>query len=319
MKIPKLLVNIFLTFISIFSGILICELVARKIGLGKPVLYESDTLVGYRLKPNQSVTRIQKARITTDFEGFRISDKKIFEERSSFIVFVGDSVTYGGSYIDNNNLFTSKYCNLILDKNIRCLNSGLNAWGIHNMSRFISNYDLYSSRKPLKFVLVILPGDEGRNFKAFSDTPFWNEKPKQPSALIEILKFVNYKYIIPALETNNNKKNASNTYLLENDKVWIQKKIIWDELGFTLKKSKYPIDVIISPPKRWFESKNSDKEIIIYDQFLKNLSKVHQVKKTCNLYRFLKKDYKNSFYTDGVHLSNEGHEIWSKKIFECIK
>ena len=113
MKIPKLLVNIFLTFISIFSGILICELVARKIGLGKPVLYESDTLVGYRLKPNQSVTRIQKARITTDFEGFRISDKKIFEERSSFIVFVGDSVTYGGSYIDNSQLLelAKKYSN----------------------------------------------------------------------------------------------------------------------------------------------------------------------------------------------------------------
>ena len=88
------------------------------------------------------------------------------------------------------------------------------------MSRFISNYDLYSSRKPLKFVLVILPRDEGRNLKHFQIL-LLNEKPKQPSALIEILKFVNYKYIIPALEINNN-KNGSTTFIRKY-KVLIQK------------------------------------------------------------------------------------------------
>ncbi len=318
MKISKLFVNTLLTFTSIFLGILFCELAGRKLGLGKPILYKPDTLVGYRLKPNQSVIRMRNSKIKTDFEGFRISNKKLFDKDSSFIVFVGDSVTYGGSYIDNNNLFTSKYCDLILDQNIRCLNNGINAWGIHNMSRFISNYDLYSSRKPLKFILVILPGDEGRNLKAFSDTPFWNKKPKQPSAFIEILKFVILKYFIPSLESNN--KKISNTVdLIENDKVWVQKKIVWDELKFALRRSKYPVDVIITPPKRWFESKSFEREILNYEQFLDNLSKVYQVKKTCNLYRSLKNNYKNSLYTDGVHLSKEGHELWAKKIFECIK
>ena len=154
------------------------------------VVVLNDNLVGYRLRPNQSLVRRKGANITTDSEGFRIDNKKIVKEDTKFIVFVGDSVTYGGSYIDNENLFSSKYCNLIYDKNISCLNSGINAWGLHNMSRLISNYNLYSSRKPIKFILVILPGDEGRNFKAFSDTPFWSNKPKQPSALNEIIKFI---------------------------------------------------------------------------------------------------------------------------------
>ena len=43
-----------------------------------------------------------------------------------------------------------------------------------------------------------------------------------------------------------------------------------------------------------------------------------EVKKTCNLYKYLKNDYKKSFYTDGVHLSKKGHEVWSKKIYKCI-
>ena len=65
-------------------------------------------------------------------------------------------------------------------------------------------------------------------------------------------------------------------------------------------------------------SQTSKEEIKLYDNFLENLSNLEKVNKTCNLYGFLKNDYEKSFYTDGVHLSNEGHEIWAKKIYECI-
>lgn len=317
MKISKIIFNTLLAFSSIFVGILICEFGARKIGLGTPILYKTDTLVGYRLKPNQSIIRRKKSQITTDYEGFRINNEKKFIKESPVIVFVGDSVTYGGSYIDNKNLFSSKYCNIFFNKNIRCLNNGINAWGIHNMSRFITNYDLYSNREPLKFILVILPGDEGRNFKSFSDTPFWNNKPKQPSALNEIVKFVNWKYLVPALQIKN-KKGSNKIDSVKKEKVLIQKNTVWDELKYTLNKTKYPIDIIISPPRRWFESQTSKEEIKLYDNFLENLSNLEKVNKTCNLYGFLKNDYEKSFYTDGVHLSNEGHEIWAKKIYECI-
>ena len=110
MKSYKIIFNLLMTITSIFFGILICEFAARKIGLGTPLLYETDNIVGYRLKPNQSVIRRNKAKVTTDSDGFRIGNKKLLNEDYEFIVFVGDSVTYGGSYIDNKNLFTSKYC-----------------------------------------------------------------------------------------------------------------------------------------------------------------------------------------------------------------
>ena len=58
---------------SISFGILICELAGRFIGLGNPVLYKIDTLVGYRLSPNQSNKRFQGAMVSTDSEGFRIN------------------------------------------------------------------------------------------------------------------------------------------------------------------------------------------------------------------------------------------------------
>ena len=129
--------------ISVFIGIIFCEITGRIIGLGKPILYEDDSLVGYRLKPNQRVRRFQNKYITTDKEGFRISKFQKENVYSEKIVFVGDSVTYGGSYIDNKELFSQLFCE-ISKNNYYCLNGAINSWGTHNMGRFISNFELYS-------------------------------------------------------------------------------------------------------------------------------------------------------------------------------
>ena len=59
-----------------------------------------------------------------------------------------------------------------------------------NMGRFIDNYDIYSNKIPSEIFLVILPGDEKRNFRSFSDTPFWSNSPKAPAAINEVIKFI---------------------------------------------------------------------------------------------------------------------------------
>ena len=45
--------NLFLFLFSIILGVTTCEIAARLIGLGDPILYDADPLIGYRLKPNQ--------------------------------------------------------------------------------------------------------------------------------------------------------------------------------------------------------------------------------------------------------------------------
>ena len=65
--------------------------------------------------PNQKKIRRNKSKIYTDNEGFRIDHTKI-RENKKYLVFVGDSVTYGGSYIDNKNIFSSKFCENLLGK-----------------------------------------------------------------------------------------------------------------------------------------------------------------------------------------------------------
>ena len=314
----KLLVNLSLIFIALGLGIFVCEQIGRYLGLGNPIIYKTDPIVGYRLKELQSKKRFKGAKVSSDFEGFRYDHTKEINSDTKYIIFVGDSVTYGGSYIDDKDLFSSRYCNLI-NNNFHCLNNGVNSWGILNMGRFISNIDLYSKRNAEKFILVILPGDEARNLRSIRDTPFWDGDPRQPSAIMEVVRFLTLEKFVPNL-SKENKKNKENSKISrkEKDLNSIQRNLIWDELETLIEKSIYPIDIVITPPMSWFIDKDERKEIEKYDNLLKNISRINAVNKTCNLYKFISSEYDKDIYHDGVHLSKKGHELWAKKLKECL-
>ena len=186
------------------------------------------------------------------------------------------------------------------------------------MGRLISNFRIYSDVKPKEFIVVLLPGDERRNLRSFTDTPYWSNNPKQPSAINELMKFLITKKYLPALvsKPKNIKSSPKKDLNFLND---LQRKIAWEELKNHLLKSRYPINVIITPPERWFTKTNENsKEIEIYNNLLEDISYLANVKKTCNLYLQTKKIYKNNLYVDGVHLSTEGHKAWAKAIYSCL-
>ncbi|MBO8242379.1 SGNH/GDSL hydrolase family protein [Prochlorococcus marinus XMU1410] len=312
----KTLNNIFLIFFSIFIGFFISEFVARKIGLGNPLLYKNDELIGYRLRANQSKKRFKNSKITIDYEGFRVDPNQINSKNAEIIVFVGDSVTYGGSYIDDSELFSSIYCKS--NSGLICLNSGVNGWGTYNMGRFLSNFAIYSERIPHKFILVILPGDDLRNLNKISSLPYWTRSPKNPKAINELINFVLWKYRVPILMSNN----------IENKKEPIKESAIkrktinqaWADLDRYIESSKSKVDVILTPPRYWFEqSKKFNSEIEMYDNYLSMLLSNPNVSKTCNLYYLNKKLYSYNDYVDSVHLSKDGHKKWANHIKSCLK
>ena len=317
MSYKKNILNFSLIIISFLIGISIVEVFGRFIGLGDVILYDADHLVGYRLKSNQSAKRRKNSFVNSDYEGFRFDPNSKLSNSSEFIVFIGDSVTYGGSYIDNSDLFSSKYCQLTNEIDF-CLNNGLNAWGTMNMGRFIANYDLYSSRKPRKLILVILPGDERRNLKSFTDTPFWSSKPRNPKAINEVFRYILLKIFIPFLQISE--ELSTDKELIKNKEIVFstQRKQSWEELNLYLNKAKYPLDIVITPPRSWFEKKENNKEIQIYKNLLETLDS-YKINKKCNLYEFVKNQYSPDLYVDNVHLSAKGHDLWAKKLKVCLK
>ncbi len=302
---------LFLSSISI--GILICELAGRFIGLGNPLLYKRDTLVGYRLSPNQSNKRFQGAMVSTDSEGFRINPSNQNDLPSEVFVFVGDSVTYGGSYIDDSELFSSIICENRSES--ICLNSGINAWGTYNMGRFISNFALYSDRIPSEFILVILPGDDERNLKDIRSLPYWTKPPNTPKAINEIINYVFWDYTMYRSRETVDQIDLSKKNIIKYKTIQQS----WDDLNHYLKSSKSKVNIVITPPKQWFtNSVGNQSDINLYDKYLSLLSENPNVLKTCNLYSFIKDDYSETDYVDSAHLSKSGHKKWAKYIKLCL-
>ena len=300
---------------SISFGIFICEVASRFLGLGNPIIYQADSLVGYRLRPNQNNKRFNNATVSTDSEGFRVNPGEKSDSLSEVFVFVGDSVTYGGSYIDDTELFSSIFC--ANRSNSICLNSGLNAWGTYNMGRFIANFSLYSKRVPSEFILVILPGDDQRNLTNMRSLPFWTTPPKHPKGINELINYLFWKYLKPSLRVKGPYKQID-TSIGE----IIKYKTIqysWYDLNNYLKSSISKINIVITPPKRWFtNSINNKSDIQLYDKYLSMLSDNPNVLNTCNLYNFIKDKYSPADYVDGVHLSKSGHKKWAKYIKLCL-
>ena len=93
----------------------------------------------------------------------------------------------------------------------------------------------------------------------------------------------------------------------------------WQDLDNYIKSSQSKVEIILTPPKRWFEkSQQSQSDIKLYDEYLSMISQNQNVLKTCNLYYFVRDDYSSIDYVDSVHLSKSGHKKWAKYIKSCL-
>ena len=100
--------------ISIFSFLIIVttitELYLRYIGLGDPIVYDSNFVYGYAPKANQKKSRFNNSVVTINDVGLRSIENWSERKKYKKIVFFGDSVTYGGSYIDDKDTFVFLSC-----------------------------------------------------------------------------------------------------------------------------------------------------------------------------------------------------------------
>ena len=84
---------------------ILTEIYLKYIGLGDPIIYDSNFVYGYAPRANQK-NRLKNSTVTINDVGLRAiyNWKKIMIKKK---LFFGDSVTYGGSYIDDKETFCS--------------------------------------------------------------------------------------------------------------------------------------------------------------------------------------------------------------------
>ena len=131
----RTLVLCLLLAVGLAGGLGLAEVVLRTAGLGDPIVYSTNTAYRYAPAPNQRVNRRRDAWITINAAGYRSTES--WGKPAAFkVLWIGDSVTWGGTYIGDADTFAELSCVRIeqaTGAEAVCGNGGVNAYGVDNM------------------------------------------------------------------------------------------------------------------------------------------------------------------------------------------
>lgn len=118
------------------------------LGLGNPVLITPDAACEYIIKPDQHVHRFFADTSTNHF-GMRSEEVPASRDWSRLrILFVGDSLTYGTSRVDQRQIFTEivhRELPSIVHKPVDVLNASAGAWAPDNEVSYIRSRGIFQS------------------------------------------------------------------------------------------------------------------------------------------------------------------------------
>tara|TARA_B100000579_G_C22804992_1_gene842002 strand:+ start:377 stop:1327 length:951 start_codon:yes stop_codon:yes gene_type:complete len=291
---------ILLLVFIVLIPLLLTELYLKKIGLGDPITYEADFVYGYAPKAKQVKVRFKNSKVTINDKGLRsIEDWKNNPKKK--ILFLGDSVTYGGSYIDDKETFSYLVCKELGNDKFSCGNAGVNAYGIFNIV-YRSRYDERIQEAEI-IIFNLIPDDFYRGLQNSETAHFYLNDKKFPfPAIVEAINFVSVKYdinkYISKFSTSENTKNKNNL-ISESIDLFVSEV---DRLERINKKV-----LLLFSPNIYENGKISDETKYIYKRL---------IKKTNKKIIYLKNFLTNKHLIDSVHYNKLGHELVAQKIVE---
>lgn len=141
--------------LSVAVGAVVLELGLRYLGIDDPVLYTRDDTVGYRLKPNQTVSFYGNE---IAINGLGVRDSRAFDTKSpntKRILVLGDSVTWGGVRVAQTELFTHILENAL--DGVEVINAGVNGYSVRQMAELYREY--LTALQPDIVIMYVIPGD----------------------------------------------------------------------------------------------------------------------------------------------------------------
>lgn len=173
----------------------ISEGVLRFTGYGEPVTYVADPIVGYYPQPNLTIRRSGGLVHTNQF-GMRSRDIEAKKAPGVFrILLLGDSTLYGGSYIDQKDLYSRRLEDSLNQRNlsgkVEVLAMGANGWGPFHEHGFVNRFGLLDA----DLVIINLPMDDvNRPLYGLMSVPFSASQTPPKLALEEVINHFMWSY-----------------------------------------------------------------------------------------------------------------------------
>jgi len=174
--------------------LVVAELGLRALGLGDPILYDNRAAYGYRPFPNQVRRRLLGARISVNDLGVR--GPAVAPERPAKtvrVLFLGDSVTWGGSAVDDHDIFPAvagRTLAAAIGAPVETLDAGVNAWGPQNILGLLLETGGFDSSV---WVLTLLQDDFRREKTHLGEVPYFSISPTW--AIEELAVYAAYRLL----------------------------------------------------------------------------------------------------------------------------
>ncbi len=157
------------------------ELLLHFLGFGHPIVYRLDPQIGYFPAPHQDVHRYG-GNIHINAFGMRSRDVSAEKPAGTFrILMLGDSTLYGGSYLDQSQIYSTRLEKLLNDPAMKLPGSpgtlevlcmGVNAWGPQHELAYVSKFGIFQA----DLVMVMgPPNDAYRPLYGIERLPFYAE------------------------------------------------------------------------------------------------------------------------------------------------
>ncbi len=296
------LIRVLLVLLGMTVAVGLVELVLRvRLGLGRPVLYDSSPLYGYRPLPGGTYRRFGGVRLHFNNLGLR-AEADWDAKPDGKVLFLGDSVTYGGSYVGNDRLFSALAVRHL--SGYVAGNAGVNAWGVENIYGLV----VEAGFQPAKVYVTVVPeGDFYRGLVRCQGLPFFNAPPR--CALEELWRFFCYRQ-------NIRRYRDWTTFADEGHKRLVVDKATGRlaEMDRLLREKGY-IHVLFITPQKAQVLGQQDKDGLVAECLRQHgLEAVYIADRLADL--GLAADQIEALYHDAVHLSRRGHELWGQIIGE---
>ena len=268
------------------------EGLARMYGLGSTVVYQSHPVFGYRPGPDQTFSR-NGAHLHFNNLGLR-SETDWGTDPSPYVLFLGDSITYGGSYIDNAHLFSTLAVADFPDWTAG--NAGVNGWGVLNVAALVHEMAF----TPAHIYISVFPEEDfERGLNRIGGAPFWVRPPH--SALEELFFYGVYRLNVWKNHAPQYPISAHDRYVTIHQAVAQLKS--YDHF---LKGLGHYHRIYITPTKaQALGTVPKDRELmLLFQEYDLDVTYIQD-------YIDLPKDVIPSLYHDASHLSEAGHSVWA--------
>ncbi len=204
--------QVFVRVVLVACGVAVSELLLRfALGLGHPVLYDSNPLYGFRPLPSQVVSRFGGRRTQFNNLGLRC-DADWDGDPDRKILFLGDSVTFGGENLPAGELFVHLAASDL--PGYSSCNGGVNAWGVENIYGLIVESSFVPARY---YVSMLIEDDFYRGLVRVHGQLVWCREPAL--ALEELWSYVCY------VESNRRYKHWMETSRPETVDIVVEKAV----------------------------------------------------------------------------------------------